>query len=98
MKKFQPVLAILLTTAMAFSEEVTGPNRALPKFTPPQTTLEFSANPTVEEISRARVFEEPLVPIGGKPNGDENAALATALLGYTSRGGPDDFSSITDFL
>ena len=27
----------------------------------------FSPNPTPEDIFRARVFEEPLVPIGGEP-------------------------------
>jgi len=44
------------------------PNRKLPEVPPPQTTLEFSANPTTHEIFRARIFEEPLVPIGGERN------------------------------
>jgi hypothetical protein len=60
--------------------------------------MEFSATPTVQEIFRARVFEEPLVPIGGEPTAAENAALAAALLGYAKRSGPDDFSSLTAFL
>jgi len=50
------LLAIVLATTTALSEEVAKPNRTLPKFTPPKTTLEFSANPTVEEISRANVL------------------------------------------
>ncbi|MGH8245352.1 MAG: hypothetical protein ACREUU_02845 [Gammaproteobacteria bacterium] len=33
-----------------------------------------------QEIFRARVFEEPLVPIGGEPSADENTALAAALV------------------
>jgi hypothetical protein len=74
------------------------PNRTLPKVNPPKTGLEFSANPTTQEISRARVFEEPLVPIGGEPSAEENAALAAALLGYSKRSGPDDFASLTGFL
>src|SRR5262245_30269164 len=74
------------------------PNRTLPKVEPPKETLEFSATPTVQEIFRARLFEEPLVPIGGEPSADENAALAIALLGYAKRNGPDDFSSLTGFL
>ena len=74
------------------------PNRTLPKVAPPKTGLEFSAKPTVQEIFRARIFEEPLVPIGGEPTADENAALAAALLGYAKRSGPDDFSSLTGFL
>jgi RHS repeat-associated protein len=74
------------------------PNRTLPKVNPPRTELEFSASPTTHEIFRARVFEEPLVPIGGEPSAEENAALAAALLGYAKRSGPDDFASLTGFL
>src|SRR5690242_8338004 len=66
-------------------------NRTAPKVLPPKNGLEFSAQPTIEEISQARVFEEPLVPIGGEPNAHENAALAAALQGYAKRSGPDDF-------
>jgi RHS repeat-associated protein len=73
-------------------------NRTVPKIAPPRLGLEFSARPTVQEISRARVFEEPLVLIGGEPKAEENAALAEALLGYAKRSGPDDFSSLTEFL
>src|SRR5437763_15474270 len=74
------------------------PNRTLPRVEPPKTELAFSANPTPQEFFRARVFEEPLVPIGGEPTPKENAALAEALLGYGKRSGPDDFSSLTGFL
>lgn len=74
------------------------PNRTLPKVDPPRTTLEFPTNPTPQDFFRARVFDEPLVPIGGEPSRAENAALATALLRYSQRAGPDDFSSLTSFL
>jgi RHS repeat-associated protein len=73
-------------------------NRTVPHVQPLGTRLQFSDNPTTPEIFRARVFEEPLVPIGGEPSAGENAALATALLGYAKRSGPDDFSSLTEFL
>lgn len=73
-------------------------NRTLPKVSPPRTGLEFSSNPTSQEISRARVFEEPLVPVGGEPGAAENAALAAALIEYSKRSSPDDFSSLTGFL
>jgi RHS repeat-associated protein len=73
-------------------------NRTVPNVSPPKTTLEFPANPTTQEISRARVFEVSLVPVGGEPSVEENAALAGALLGYAKRTGPDDFSSLTEFL
>ena len=61
-------------------------------------SLEFPDNPTVEDIFRARVFEEPLVPMGAEPTPDENADFAAALADYTGRGGPDDFSALTTFL
>ncbi len=38
------------------------------------------------------------MPIGADPTPAENAALAAALMGYSKRSGPDDFSSITGFL
>jgi RHS repeat-associated protein len=47
----------------------------------------------------ARVFEVPLVPIASEePSKAENAALAAALVAYSRRNGPDDFSALTDFL
>ena len=58
----------------------------------------FSINPTSLEISQARIFENPLVPIGPDPTPDESAALTAALLGYANRSCPDDFSSLTGFL
>jgi RHS repeat-associated protein len=73
-------------------------NRTVPRVEPPKTSLQLSASPTVEEIFRARLFEEPLVPIGATPTAAENAALAVALLAYSKRAGPDDFSSLTAFL
>jgi len=58
----------------------------------------FSPNPTSQDIFLARLFEEPLVPIGADPTPAENAALAAALLDYAKRSGPDDFSGLTGFL
>jgi RHS repeat-associated protein len=74
------------------------PNRTVPPVAPPKTVLELSANPTTQELFRARVLEEPLVPVGGEPTPAENAALAAALLAYAKRGGLDDSSSLTGFL
>ena len=73
-------------------------NQTVPTATSSTTGLDFSAVPTTEEIFRARVFEEPLVPIGGEPSRAENLDLAAALRGYALRSGPDDFSSLTAFL
>jgi len=60
--------------------------------------VELSSVASPQEIFRARVFEEPLVPVGGEPTPAENAALAVALQAYSNRKGPDDFSAITGFL
>jgi len=92
--------SVAQTPAKDFEAKATLPkvNRTVPSVEPPKTVLEFSANPTDEEIFRARIFAEPLVPIGGQPTADENADLAAALLGYAKRTGPDDFTSLTGFL
>ncbi|PYJ60145.1 MAG: peptidase C39, bacteriocin processing [Verrucomicrobia bacterium] len=74
------------------------PNRTLPKLEPPKTVLEFQVNPTPQELFRARVFEEPLVVVGGEPTPAENAALAVALTSYSRRNSSDDFASLTRFL
>jgi len=60
-------------------------NRTAPEVTAPPATLTFSERPTKEEIFRARVFAEPLVPVGGEPTDDDTAALANALLAFHVR-------------
>jgi len=62
------------------------------------TAINFSAQPTSAEISSARIFDEPLIPMGGEPTIEENRSLASALTAYASRTDFDDFSSITGFL
>ena len=64
----------------------------------PAAELRFSPRPTVSEISNARVFDEPLLCIGGEPSVEENKALADALVDYSYRTNRDDFSSLTGFL
>jgi RHS repeat-associated protein len=61
-------------------------------------SLQFSPNPTIGEIFRARVFDEPLVPIGAEPTLADNAALVAALVSYSERSSPDEFSSLTGFV
>src|SRR6185436_4625899 len=62
------------------------------------SSLMYSKNPTAQEIFQIRIFEEPLVPIGADPTPAENTALASALLDYSKRSSPDDYSSLTGFL
>jgi RHS repeat-associated protein len=66
--------------------------------TPPPAEPQFSASPTVAEITRARVFSEPLVPVGGEPTAGENLVLARALLTFHRSGGSEWRSTIGDFL
>jgi hypothetical protein len=73
-------------------------DNSAPKTGSPAGTLRFSPQPTIAEISNARVFDEPLLPIGGQPSSLENKALADALAGYAARTNFDDLSSIANFL
>ncbi|PYI84929.1 MAG: hypothetical protein DME26_12305 [Verrucomicrobia bacterium] len=73
-------------------------NRTVPKVESPKAALEFPPNPSPQDLFRARVFEEPLVPVGGEPSQAENDDLAIALLGYSKRNTPDEFSILTHFL
>jgi hypothetical protein len=61
-------------------------------------SLAFPTRPTVEDMFRARIFEEPLVPMGADPTPEENADFAAALVGYAEGSSPDDFSALTAFL
>src|SRR4051812_45844976 len=58
------------------------PNRTVPKVTPPPTIASLSATPSDAELTRMRIFAEPLVPMsrGGTPA--ENAALTRAIREY----------------
>jgi RHS repeat-associated protein len=73
-------------------------NRTVPPVSPPSNVLEFSASPTDEEISQARVFPSPIISIGNDSSPTENADLAAALLAYRNRVDPDDASAIENFL
>jgi len=73
-------------------------NRRVPRVTVPPSEPQFSASPTVQEIFRARVFSEPVVPVGREPTAEENAALARALLAFHRSGGTDWRRSLGEFL
>lgn len=84
------------------------PNRTLPKVDPLPSRPAFSPDPTDAEIFRARVFTEPLVPVGGASTASQNRDLARALLDYLDAQRPprppvrrvaaDDISPFTTFL
>ena len=54
-----------------------------PVTAPAATGLQFSPAPTSDEILQSGVFAEPLVP-AGEVAPEENAALASALLGHAN--------------
>jgi RHS repeat-associated protein len=72
-------------------------NRTVPKVQPPVAVPTFSSDPSDAEITRARVFAEPLVPVGARSNG-ENAALARALEPYLRAGAGENVASLVAFL
>jgi len=63
-----------------------------------QTQTSLAPAPSDAEIFRARVFQEPLVPVGDKTTPAENAALNYAIESYTNRADGDDLSAITGFI
>jgi YD repeat-containing protein len=73
-------------------------NRLVPPVIPPTPMPVFSAAPTEAEITRARVFEEPLLPVGGAPTATENRVLAAAMSSYLQSGGSDRVLPFTSFL
>ncbi len=73
-------------------------NRTLPAVKPPALVPRFSAIPTDDEIFRARVFDEPLVPIGSATSASDNRALADALLAYLNAGQAEDVAPLTSYL
>src|SRR5687767_7158483 len=57
-------------------------NRTVPPVAPVSAFPVFSDPPTNDEITRARVFEEPLIPMAGTSSENENRQLAKALTAY----------------
>lgn len=68
------------------------------KLVPMSRDRKFSASPTDLEISTARVFLEPLIPMTGKPVAGENLALTAAINAFRSGKSTDDVSDYTKFI
>ncbi|MCI0410483.1 MAG: cysteine peptidase family C39 domain-containing protein, partial [Acidobacteria bacterium] len=69
-----------------------------PKVDPPDPYPRFSGSPTDREIFQARVFGEPLVPLGGVEDFEENRALASAITSYLRGANTEDLSQFERFL
>jgi len=102
----QVVGAIPLAAAPASEEVKKKPPEAVPvkaNRTPPRaialpSTPAFSSTPTDLELRQARVFEEPLIPIGRATTPEENSALAAGIMAYFRAGGGEDVSPFESFL
>src|SRR5262245_23383036 len=82
-----------------------GAANPLPAAAPPEVLpavaeipVAFSADPGDEELSRAHVFDEPLVPLTGRADPRENRALARALLSYAQARQPEAVRPLVEFL
>ena len=73
-------------------------NRLVPLVAAATTSIQFSVNPTDEEISRVRVFGQPLVAAGQAAAAVENRDLAVALVAFREREDADDGSALENFL
>ena len=73
-------------------------NRTVPRVTPPPAFPVFSEAPTDAEITRARVFPEPLLPIGAPAAPLENLALSRAITTYLHTGTSEDVAPFLNFL
>lgn len=81
--------------------EAVSVNKELPKDILLETEaipVSFSKNPTDEEIYAVHFFEEPLVPAKGIVSSEENKDLVYALINYSQRTNPDDFTALNSFL
>ncbi len=77
--------------------KVVAVNRTPPNVQPPPANASFSEDPSDGEIFRARVFTEPLVPMGNT-TARENKAIVGALLSFLRRASNDDVAPLTQFL
>ncbi len=74
------------------------PNRTVPHVDPPTTVLSLSASPTDAELTRARIFAEPLVPMPRGTTAVENSALARAITEYARVAQSDKVAPLLAFL
>jgi RHS repeat-associated protein len=74
-------------------------NRVAPVVKPVALVPSFSDPPTAMELTRARVFEEPLVPVDGvATDAAENRELAQLVTTYLEAGVPDATRGFEEFL
>jgi YD repeat-containing protein len=93
-----PIDAISALARQHATEQKVTVTRTVPSVSPITAFPVFSSSPTDAEIMRARVFEEPIIPMSGATGAEENRALAAALLSYLTAGNSEDLSALEVFL
>ena len=73
-------------------------NRNRPQVPRPPDRLVLPNQPSPEDVFNARVFAEPLVPVGGQPSADDTAALGRAIRTFYARSDRGETSSMTSYL
>ena len=63
-----------------------------------EPVFSLSADPTDTELSMARIFLEPLIPMNSATVAGENRALAVAVTAFKSRADKDDASALDAFV
>ena len=74
------------------------PNRTVPTVDPPSTVLSLPVSPTDAELTHARIFAEPLVPMPRGTTPAENRALARAIAEYARIGRSEMVAPLLAFL
>lgn len=73
-------------------------NRTTPNVERPVQRPTFSENPSDAEITRARVFGEPLIRMSRASTPEENKALSVALMSFVDRSSNEDLAGLLAFL
>jgi RHS repeat-associated protein len=88
--------------AVATSTPIAAPrvevNRSAPALSAQPSEPSFSADPSDAEIVRARVFDEPFVPLAGERQGSENVDLARVIRDQARSSNPEDITRFEVFL
>jgi RHS repeat-associated protein len=90
-------IALLVSARASAGEQAVTANRSVPRVRPPAAHVVLSDNPTTDELSRARIFPEPLVPFHEATAG-ENAALGRAVTEYLATNDGEKVAPLTRFL
>ena len=73
-------------------------NRTVPKVRPVPLRPVLSAEPSDQELFKARIFEEPFVPVGGPSTPDDNRRLGQAIQAFVEAGDRLDLGPFERFL